>query len=202
MGVDWIKGTDGQAVSYTKNIDGSVTWSENASNDVQEIGNAMLSTEKGTEDLKGWMDSKTEVTIEIDRTTDASDTDALAMTTPTEDEKGNKKLNSDGQYEAIAMLLSLKKAIETDIKEGSGSRFEGATKEEVVGATGSHEKGHNDPEQIKLDEKKPNEKKQDPSKNIPFNNEVKFRRQYNEKNTKSGNPNWEEPYKERGYNGN
>jgi len=72
----------------------------------------------------------------------------------------------------------------------------------TAGATGSHEVGHNEPDQIKLDKRRPNELKQKSNKNIPFNNEVKFRRQYNKKNPKKGNSNWEKPYKSKGYNGN
>lgn len=198
---DWIKGTDGNAVTYTKNSDGSIEWSANASPDTQEVGNAMLTTEQGTEDLDNWISSDTEVSIEIDRTTEASDTDALAKTTPSENVIGQKKKNDDGQYEKITVTF-YDKAIDADIEEGSGSRFEGASKEEALGATGSHEAGHNEASQIKLDRKQPTETKQSPKKNIPFNNEVNFRRQYNKNNPKKGNPNWEKPYKKRGYNGN
>jgi len=198
---DWIKGTDGKAATYTKNEDGSIEWSANASTDTQEVGNAMLTTEQGTEDLDNWISSKTEVSIEINRTTEASDTDALAQTTPSEDNKGNSETNEDGQYKKITVTF-YDKAINADIKEGSGSRFEGASKEETLGATGSHEAGHNEASQINLDKKQPIETKQSPKKNIPFNNEVKFRRQYNKNNLKKGNYNWEKPYKKRGYNGN
>ncbi len=42
MAPTWIEGTDGKKVTYKENKNGTVTWSKNASADVQKIGNALL----------------------------------------------------------------------------------------------------------------------------------------------------------------
>ncbi len=50
-GSDWIPGTDGKSISYTKNEKGEITWSSNTSNKFKQLGNAMLQTTKGKAQL-------------------------------------------------------------------------------------------------------------------------------------------------------
>ncbi|OMP74654.1 RHS repeat domain-containing protein [[Flexibacter] sp. ATCC 35208] len=41
MAPEWIVGTDGKKVSYTRKEEGTLVWSKNASEDVKRVGNAM-----------------------------------------------------------------------------------------------------------------------------------------------------------------
>ncbi len=185
---EWIVGTDGKKVTYTKNKDGSITWSSNASDDVKTIGNAMLKTEQGTESLDNWINStETAYVIKIDRNTPAKDAPGYAESDPSKDSKGNNIIKN-GVYEKVIVIF-----YDNAIKEWSQderSRFFGASLTEIYGANASHEEGHSRPSQIVLDKKHPNEKSQNPSKNIPMYNEIRYRDQYN-KNDDS----WKELYK-------
>lgn len=194
MIADWIKGTDGHAVTYSKNSDGSVTWSANASNDVKKIGNSMLTTSYGEKQFNKWQDAKTEVSLKIDY---EHNSNSYAKTKVI---GSAKKLNEDGQYKEIEVTF-YDKVIKKEMSE-TGKRFDGATEEETYGANGSHEVDHNDPEQIKLDNKTPVEEQQKPTENKPINSEVNFRREYHKNYPDKGKENWEDPYKERGYHGN
>jgi hypothetical protein len=69
MAPNWIEGTDGKRVTYTKDKDGNIVWSKNASADVQRAGNAMLQTEQGKEKLDVMMNAKHKISIEIDKET-------------------------------------------------------------------------------------------------------------------------------------
>jgi hypothetical protein len=57
-----IVGTDGKAVTYSVNKDGSLAWSKNASAGTQIIGNA-LAAKGGMTDLNAFRDSKTQITL-------------------------------------------------------------------------------------------------------------------------------------------
>ncbi|MDR0227862.1 MAG: hypothetical protein LBI72_02195 [Flavobacteriaceae bacterium] len=58
MSAEWIPGTDDKAISYSRNEKGEVTWSSNTSDKMKEVGNAMLKTVKGTEQLNKAINSK------------------------------------------------------------------------------------------------------------------------------------------------
>ena len=64
----YIVGIDGNPVTYTRNSDGNVIWSKNASADVQRIGNAMLQTKTGAESLGNMIDAKHGISLRIDKT--------------------------------------------------------------------------------------------------------------------------------------
>jgi len=197
MAPEWIIGNDGEKVTYSKNSDGSVTWSANASADTQKIGNAMMKTAYGTSQFKKWDKSNTEVSIEINKTSKSRK--AHAKTKP-QKSKGKFLLNKDGQYKKIKVVF-YDKAIDKAL--GDGKRYDGASKEEALGSIGSHEVDHNDPDQIVLDKTtNGDEKKQSPRDNKPINSEVDFRREYHKKYPNSGKIDWEMPYKNRGYEGN
>ena len=51
MSAEWIPGTNDKAISYSRNEKGEIVWSPNTSDKFIEVGNAMLKTEKGTEQL-------------------------------------------------------------------------------------------------------------------------------------------------------
>jgi hypothetical protein len=63
---EWIVGTDGKKVNYTKNADGSLTWSKNASADVQKVGNALNQTSEGQKELGALNDAKHPISIKVD----------------------------------------------------------------------------------------------------------------------------------------
>ena len=58
-----VVGTDGKAVSYSYDNKGNVVWSNNASDDTKRIGNAMLQTETGKEQLDFLIGSKTNTVL-------------------------------------------------------------------------------------------------------------------------------------------
>ncbi len=58
MAAEWIPGTDDKAISYSRNEKGEITWSSNTSDKMKEVGNAMLKTAKGTEQLDKAINSK------------------------------------------------------------------------------------------------------------------------------------------------
>ena len=60
-----IVGTDGKAVTYSYDEQGKVVWSKNASDDIKRIGNAMLQTETGKEQLDKAISSQTKITFQI-----------------------------------------------------------------------------------------------------------------------------------------
>ena len=199
-----VIGADGKPVTYEKGNDGTVKWSSNATSDIIEVGNAMLSTKYGEASFNKWQNAKTEIKIVVD--TDNEPKDKLADTDPEKNENGEPILNEDKQYKS-AKVTFYKKSIDRDRKEGSGKRFEGASWEEALGAIGTHEEHHNEPGQImedlKLaDEDKP-ETSQKPSKNLPINSEVNFRKEYqdNKPAAKETDEKGMKIYEQRGYKG-
>ncbi len=60
-----IVGTDGKAVSYSYDDKGNVVWSNNASDDTKRIGNAMLRSETGKEQLDKAIASNTKISFNI-----------------------------------------------------------------------------------------------------------------------------------------
>ncbi len=193
-----VIGTDGKPVTYTKNDEGKIEWSKNASQDIITVGNSMLATETGTKAFNDWQNAETEVNISIDK--ENAPEDRYAETTP-QPARNGRLTNKDGQFIKINVVI-FQKSIERDIKEGSGTRFENASYDEALGTVSTHEPFHNDPEQIKLDKKQPNELQQDPAKNKPINSEVNFRTEYHAKNPGQKNATtWKAAYDKRGYKG-
>jgi hypothetical protein len=195
-----VIGTDGKAVTYEKGQDGVVKWSANASKDVVELGNAMLTTNVGEQSFNRWQNAKTEIKIVIDK--ENAPSDRLGQTSPEVDDNGDPILNSDKQFTKATVTI-YEKSIKKDIAEGSNKRFEGASYEEALGTVGTHEEGHNQAKQIKLDLKIPKETKQDPAKNVPINSEVDFRQEYQGKHPeqKAKEEKGMKVYKDRGYEG-
>ncbi len=64
---EWIVGSDGKKVTYSTGKDGNLVWSKNASEDVKKVGNALNQTETGRDALKALDDSKSVITIKIDK---------------------------------------------------------------------------------------------------------------------------------------
>jgi len=164
----------------------------------------MLSTEFGEASFNKWNNSKTKITIVIDKETQPID--KMADTDPEMGGNGMPILNEDDQYKS-AKVTFYKKTIDSDRQEGSGKRMEGASFEEALGAAATHEVYHNDPDQIFLDQQssdnEENELQQKPNKNLPINAEVNFRKEYQEKNPtdKKACEKGMKIYEDRGYKG-
>ena len=62
-----IVGTDGKDVSYSIDEKGTVTWSKNASVDTKKIGNELLKTETGKQQLDKLVNSETKITLNISK---------------------------------------------------------------------------------------------------------------------------------------
>lgn len=189
-----IIGSNDKAITYTQNEKGEITWSENTTEDIKKIGEAMLLTNYGKTQFDKWMNTKTRVYLEVNY----KQYNSAYARTKAKKIKG-KLLNADGQYIKIIVIF-YDKVIRKEI-ERTGKRFDKATIEETYGAQGCHEVAHNDVTQIVLDEQIEKEEKQDPKQNLPLNSEVNYRREYHKKFPNKGKKDWEKPYKELGYHG-
>ena len=67
-----VVGPDGNEVTYTRNENGTIEWSSNATEDIKRLGNLMLSTETGTEVWEKMECSTKNIHIEITDATDQS----------------------------------------------------------------------------------------------------------------------------------
>ncbi|MEI9911651.1 MAG: RHS repeat-associated core domain-containing protein [Bacteroidota bacterium] len=76
-----VIGTDGNPVTYTRGDEGKVEWSKNASADIIQVGNSMLTTATGEKAFNDWQNAKTEVNLSIDKETVPED-GRLGETTP------------------------------------------------------------------------------------------------------------------------
>lgn len=65
---EWIVGSDGKAVTYKQNNDGSLTWSKNATADTKRMGNEMAKTSTGLSQLNKYRDASHKVKLTIDNT--------------------------------------------------------------------------------------------------------------------------------------
>jgi RHS repeat-associated protein len=172
----WIEGTDGKAVTYSKDKDGKVTWSPNASMDTKKVGEAMLKTNEGTEKLNAMRDASHPISIKLSEEKNEGAT-ATTMTTPKADEKGNLTF---GKSEitiftgAILDQQSIAKDTGFDTPEGATQEFKDrkdateelyktGTMDDFINVNGVHEAVHaTDPESSRAlgstdPEAKPNE---------------------------------------------
>lgn len=145
----WIPGSDGKAVTYTKDDKGTVTWSNNATADTKEVGNAMLKTETGTQQLNNMInaDQKISITVSDEVKISPSETGGTDLT------YGGTKINShkenaDGTYSATDVSVTIYKGtIETVTKQdgqlsGKAGEIQKMGVEGGVGAVASHESVH------------------------------------------------------------
>ena len=191
-----IIGSNDKAITYTQNENGEITWSENTTEDIKKIGEAMLLTNYGKTQFDKWMNTKTRVYLEVNYKKYRK-REGYAKTIAKKI-KG-KYLNADGQYIKIDVTF-YDKVIREEINN-TGKRFDGATLGEAYGANGCHEVEHNNPTQIALDDEIEIEEEQDPKLNKPLNAEVNYRREYHSKFPNKGKKDWEKSYKNLGYYG-
>jgi hypothetical protein len=187
---DTIRGNDNKPVTYEWK-EGKIQWSNNATYDIKKIGESMLKTKVGEQSFNRCQNSKTNVFLKMDYTSDPKDRTADT------DPGLFKRKNKDGQYKNITVTF-YDKNIKSATKATYGLRWVKSSYEEDLGAIGCHEEQHNDPEQIKLDKKVKNERIQDPILNKPINIEVQFRKEYRDKFKIEGDD-WKENYKKYGY---
>jgi hypothetical protein len=153
-----IVGTDGKAVTYSVNKNGTVSWSKNASADVKTYGNALLSVgSKGSLDAVIHNDIKTSIVISsADNENSTSAT--YGNTTQGDNNAGDnygKVANSDGTYGIKDATITIYTgSIDNAIKDGSGSKLEGLTQTQAIGAVATHENVHaSDKKEISKDVK-------------------------------------------------
>jgi len=150
-GMAWIEGTDGKAVSYTQNKDGSVTWSKNASADTKEYGNALISVgSKASLDKVINNDIKTHIVVTSAAKEEATP-DGQTNVTYGETIQGNNNqsdnygrvVNSDGTFGIKEATITIYKGSIDDAREpGTGSKLEGLTQQQAIGAVATHEDVH------------------------------------------------------------
>jgi RHS repeat-associated protein len=151
MAPEWIAGTDGKKVTYTKDNQGNVTWSKNASADVKRVGNDLLLTKTGTSQLNKLISSDIKVKISISPEANITKVTGGTSYTYGGTIQGNASnsdnhgiyINKDGTYGIKEASITIYAGtIAEGIKAGSGLKHEGLTMDEAIGATAGHEIVH------------------------------------------------------------
>jgi RHS repeat-associated protein len=141
----WIEGTDGKKATYSQDKDGDITWSKNASEDTKRLGNAMLKTKIGKNQLDKMIASKTQLKIEISPQTKI--TQKLEGKSYTRGETIPSKRGvtvENGKFSILKATIviyegTLKESIKFDkTKDRTGE----LTLEEAIGSVGVHESVH------------------------------------------------------------
>lgn len=145
-----IVDSKGRAVGYDVNKDGSLKWSKNATADIKRIGNAMAKTDVGLKALSSLKDSKVQVTMKLDSKNvivEKSGATRLGYTQPTAtDGKGNVTKTTLTVYEKGIEKMSnstVEKPSTTINLNNTPINLSNYTKEEIIGATATHEEPHN-----------------------------------------------------------
>ncbi len=143
---------NGKHIVITTLKDGSLTFSNNATEDVKRSANALNLTEEGRNQLHkiDASDIKVKLSISPDAKIRKND-DGTTSYTFGETIQGNfnekdnygKKVNRDGTYGIKeATIIIYEGTIKESIKSGSGLKHEGLTLEQAVGAVVGHEGTH------------------------------------------------------------
>ncbi|MDL2297307.1 hypothetical protein LJC37_05060 [Bacteroidales bacterium OttesenSCG-928-E04] len=131
---EYIVGTDGKAVSYSRGENGTIVWSKNASKDVQRVGNSMLQTQTGTEWFDKMRDAKHSVNIEIDNTEQThTNLGSCEITMPDG--------STDPNDVKKAKITIFEQNIVKQIKEAP-NKYGDFTVNEMIGSVGGHEGVH------------------------------------------------------------
>ncbi len=149
-----IIGSDGNAISYTRNNDGTISWSENTTNEIKEIGEAMLMTFSGTESFDNFINLSTEVSLVLtdEELFDSNGDHVFARTdvldsggevVPSERQRDKKYRNEKGEYNAVRVTIST--------HTNKGDRYHNASRKEMINAVTVHEEGHTRKKQIKYE---------------------------------------------------
>jgi len=146
-GMAWVPGTDGQPVTY----DEKTGWSANATEATKTWGNSLMAVDnKASIDKVLHDDIKT--TIVISPTTkEETEPDGKVKTTYGETLQGDNSasdnygrvVNSDGTYGVKDATITIYTgSIDKDIQPGSGSKLEGLSETQAIGAVATHEDVH------------------------------------------------------------
>lgn len=141
-----IVGTDGKAVTYSVSKTGAVTWSANASADVKTYGNALLAVGSKAS-LDGVIHNDIKTSIVISSADNENSTSATYGNTTQGDnnpaDNYGKVVNADGTYGIKDATITIYTgSIDNAIKDGSGSKLEGLTQTQAIGAVATHEDVH------------------------------------------------------------
>ncbi len=195
MAPEWIIGTDGKRVKYTRTAQGSIKWTPNASADVREMGNLMLRNQKGTEILDKAINSNKKISLTIDKTNLKTDKDGnvtLAETTPivtttktTIDGKTTVKSEVTEEKVVIYERAVVNEYNESDKKtlteHGRSMDINGNTCDDIMGGQGVHEFTHATDSKSQK-QTNPNATREEVEKK-PLDNEQEY---YNEQKRKNG----------------
>lgn len=130
-----IVGTDGKPVTYTRNEEtGKVTFSDNASKSAQRIGNALLTTGVGTEQLDKLISSDVKVTLRVSQE-EKTGSNGLPQRGGTVLDKVSKQ--ADGTYKAEAATVTVYEKSVNKTADAKGYEREG-----VFAGTAGHEIDH------------------------------------------------------------
>jgi hypothetical protein len=138
----WIVGSDGQRVTYNRDASGNITWSANASADVQRVGNAMLYTETGTRMLDAMVNSEVRITLEVssDARHNSNGNPVRGVTQYTDYSK-----DADGNYEVKSANITIYEgSLQEDRQNNPESNYYKAlnTDDKAIAATAGHEAHH------------------------------------------------------------
>ena len=141
-----IIGTNGRPVTYSVDRNGDIVWSRNASADVKTYGNALLSVgSKSSLDRIINNDIKTHIVVSSDVKENGNRTTYGETVQGNNSEADNygKVVNSDGTYGIKEATITIYKgSIDEAIQPGSGSKLEGLTETQAIGAVATHENVH------------------------------------------------------------
>ena len=156
-----IVGADGKSVSYSIDENGNTIWSSNASDDTKRIGNAMLQTKTGKEQLDKLIASKTKITLKISPLKVVNGNDLTMGQTSFEKCFMNPSGDIDVQEATITIFEGTINAFlkDKDFKYNVENlnatlylfvRIANPTVDQYIGAVGCHEVEHTTPENVKL----------------------------------------------------
>jgi hypothetical protein len=138
----WIAGTDGKPVTYQ---DGK--WSENTSQSVQRVGNAMLRTNAGTKHLNEMLSPSTQkILIEINSEIKNEGGNKVAGLTST---KAGKDADGNLVVQESKITIYEGSIKELTSEKAGDNQFKGMTMEDAISVVAGHEKGHTEKENIK-----------------------------------------------------
>jgi RHS repeat-associated protein len=151
MAPTWIVGADGKnAATYKKDKDGNVIW-KNATADTKRIGNAMLKSNTGKEQLDAMISSDTKLTLKISpeskvRNVKQSDGTYKHVVTNGEtipDKKGTTYNTATKEYKILsATIVVYEGSLSYGINPSCSGQQAGLTIEEAIGSIGVHESVH------------------------------------------------------------
>jgi RHS repeat-associated protein len=151
MAPEWIIGTDGKKVSYKKDKQGNVTWSNNASADVKRVGNDLLSTKTGTSQLDKLINSDIKVKVSISeeanikKTSDGKLNYTYGGTRQGNTNEGDNNgifIDKDGKYAIKEASIVIYEGTITEDAKTSNPKHAGLTTDEAIGAVAGHEIVH------------------------------------------------------------